>query len=512
MISDVAAEPREAQTFAQFVRAAAAAYGDRPAVVLKRDGMVDEVMTFAGLERASAQLARALVARGGGKGSRIGFIYGNGPSFAVIYAAIARIGAVAIPLSTFIKSDELVRVLRQSDVSGLLIQRTLLGTDYVERLCDALPELASSESSELRIGSVPFLRWIVSSGHGLPRALVSDDSLLAQAESVSEGLLALIEREVHPADQIMEIYTSGSMAQPKGVKHNHGPLLRRVYYLARMMKVPAGLELEAFLPLFWVGGLGISLLINLTVGSTTVCREKTVSDSRTAMGVVLSPDDLDRMRGVPVYWALGMSETFGPYAYGDEIRAEGYPLCSPLDNIAEGFEVRVVDEQGAPVVDGGIGEIQVRGEGLTPGLHKMDRSIYFTPDGFYRTGDLGKVEGRRINFVGRDGDMIKTAGANVSPAEVEAEMQQIGGIESAYVVGVPDEERGQLVVAAMVPRDGVELDYTAIEAALRHRLSSYKVPRVYLTINREEVPMLPTNKVSRRQMEALVICKLPKSA
>ena len=118
------------------------------------------------------------------------------------------------------------------------------------------------------------------------------------------------------------------------------------------------------------------------------------------------------------------------------------------------------------------------------------------------------VEGSRIHFVGRDGDMIKTAGSNVSPAEVEMEMQTLDGVHSAYVVGIPDAERGQLVVAAVVPRDGIELDFAAVQAELRKRLSGFKVPRAYVAITRDEVPMLPSNKVARRQIEAMMIDRL----
>lgn len=87
-------------------------------------------------------------------------------------------------------------------------------------------------------------------------------------------------------------------------------------------------------------------------------------------------------------------------------------------------------------------------------------------------------------------------------------MQALEGVHNAYIVGLPDKERGQLVVAAVVPRDGVELDFAEIEGQLRQRLSSYKVPRAYVAITREEVPMLHSNKVSRRQVEQLMARKL----
>jgi acyl-CoA synthetase (AMP-forming)/AMP-acid ligase II len=203
-----------------------------------------------------------------------------------------------------------------------------------------------------------------------------------------------------------------------------------------------------------------------------------------------------------------MPETAGPYSYGDVIRVPGVPLCAPLDHIADRFEVRIADSDDKPVGDGEIGEVQVRGYAITPGLHKIERAEFFTADGFYHTGDMALVQGKRVLFVGRNGDMIKTASSNVSPAEVELEMQQLEGVHSAYVVGVPDRERGQLVVAAVVPRDGAKLDFADIETKLRQRLSSFKVPRMYVEIKREDVPMLHSNKVGRRLMENMLAKKL----
>ncbi len=470
MANDASVNPQSATTFPQMIRAAAAAYGDDFAVTLQGETIPDEAVTFAGIERQSAILARGLIARGVGKGSRIGFIYGNGPSFAVMLAAIARIGAVAIPISTMIRSNELVRVLRQSDVAGLIVQRKFLGNDYAERLCDALPELRDG-APELRIASVPFLRWIISSGEGLPSSFRDFSFLIDVADTVTEALLLEVEAEVHPADQMVEIYTSGSMTLPKGVKHLHGPVMSRSHYVSRMMGRKRGDQVAVTMPMVWVGGLGLFLLSSWEAGAATVCTERTLTNSRTAMGSVLAEEDLQRMAQARPYWGLGMSETFGPYAYGDELRAPGYPLCAPLDHIADGFEVRVADEGNTQVGDGETGEIQVRGYAVTPALHKMEREAFFTADGFYRTGDRGLVQGRRINFVGRGGDMIKTAGSNVSPAEVEFEMQQLDGVHNAYVVGLPDGERGQLLVAAVIPRDGAALDFGHIQAQLKQRLS-----------------------------------------
>ncbi|HYP62340.1 MAG TPA: class I adenylate-forming enzyme family protein [Acidocella sp.] len=503
-------DPASARTYPQLLRAVASAYGDDIAITLTGETIPDDALSFVELERKSAELAKGLIARGVGKGTRVGFIYGNSPSFALMLAAIARVGGIAIPISTLLKSDELVRVLRQSDLTGLIVQRQLLGHDYVARLCDALPELRAA-GPDLRIAKVPYLRWIVSTGQDLPPSIHDMEFLTGAAGTVSEELLREVEAEVYPTDQMVEIYTSGSMALPKGVKHNHGPVLFRTHWLRPMLQVERHKTVPAVLPMFWVGGLMMYLLPGLAAGAVVTCTEGTSTSSRFAMGTVMAEDDLKAMPRMGTIWALGMSETLGPYSYADELRVPGYPLCAPLDHVAERFEIRIADENGQPVPEGERGEIQVRGYAVTPGLHKIERAEYFESDGFYRTGDMGFAEGSRILFVGRNGDMIKSASSNVSPAEVEMEMQQLEGIYSAYVVGLPDKGRGQLVVAAVVAREGAKLDFAEIEATLRRKLSSFKVPRAYVEITREEVPMLPSNKVSRRLMERLMAEKLGRS-
>jgi acyl-coenzyme A synthetase/AMP-(fatty) acid ligase len=307
------------------------------------------------------------------------------------------------------------------------------------------------------------------------------------------------------------------MALPKGVKHTQGAVLFRSHYLVDMLKPQRGKEVNAIMPMFWVGGLMMALIPNLEAGATTVCSERTLSNSRMAFGSVLSDEDLAVLSKAPKpWWGLGMSETLGPYSHGDEFRAAGYPICAPMDHIADGYEVRVVDEDDRPVSDGEVGEMQVRGYPVAIGLHKLEKADYYTADGYVRTGDLCRIEdrpeGRRIHFVGRNGDMIKTMGSNVSPAEVEMELQSLYGVHNAYVVGLPDQERGHLLVAAVVPRDGVQLDVAAIEAELRRRLSGYKVPRAFVLLSREEVPVLHSNKIARREIATMVGRRLGRPA
>jgi acyl-CoA synthetase (AMP-forming)/AMP-acid ligase II len=170
-----------------------------------------------------------------------------------------------------------------------------------------------------------------------------------------------------------------------------------------------------------------------------------------------------------------------------------------------GFEAKVVDpDRDIVCASGEVGELWFRGPFLMEGYYGRERHETFTVDGWYRTGDLFHVDADGFfYFHGRRGDMIKTAGANVSPREVEAAIADVTGLV-AHVVGIEDRERGQLVVAALrVPRGQDAPDLDELRAALRTRLSAYKVPRRVLVLADDEVPMLSSGKLDARALKEL---------
>jgi len=200
-----------------------------------------------------------------------------------------------------------------------------------------------------------------------------------------------------------------------------------------------------------------------------------------------------------------MTETFGIYSWGDEWRVPGHPLCAPIDALQPGFEMRVVDEGGDPVAHGERGEIRLRGPTVTRRILKVAHAAAFDADGFYRTGDQAERDGDRFHFTGRISDMIKTSGANVAPAEVERELLALPEVEVAHVVAVDDEERGQIVGAAIVLVPGAMLTPAEVRARLRDRLSSYKVPRAIVFLDSvDDVPMTPSTKVRRVELAAMI--------
>ena len=489
-------------TVPEFVRAIAATHGDRPAIVLD-----EHVLTYRALEAESAEMARGLLARGVGKGSRIGLLLPNSPEFAVAWAAVSRIGAVAVPLSTYMKGRELGRVVRHADLAGLIGRRTIVSQDFAQQLESALPGLADVDvdagSGPLALPGAPFLRWVVLSGDDRPAWARGPDWLTAGAAApYDDSLLAAVESEVHPQDPALMIYTSGQSADPKGVPHTHGGLINKVHYLTEMMGVTAEHAPEAVMPFFWVGGLAITLFPTFEAGGVVICHEKPTV-AVLPLGNVSRGGEPEPPPGWKAFSSLGMTETFAIYAWGTVSLVGSHPYV-PLDFFEPGYDVKVVDPMGRPVPDGARGEILIRGPSVTPGHHKVPRSTYFDADGFFKTGDEGLVDGDRIHFLGRLGDMIKTRMANVAPPEVEQEIVALDGVATAYVVAVDDPTLGQAVGAAIVPEEGADLTPEAIAAALRSEISTFKVPKVMVIVPNEEIPVTPSNKLNKRALAALI--------
>jgi acyl-CoA synthetase (AMP-forming)/AMP-acid ligase II len=162
---------------------------------------------------------------------------------------------------------------------------------------------------------------------------------------------------------------------------------------------------------------------------------------------------------------------------------------------APGFETKIIEPDTV-----GVGELCIRGPYVMQGYYKRSREESFDADGWFHTGDLVRADGDGfVYFVGRLSAMIKTAGANVSAAEVERAIVKLTGA-AAHVVGVPDAERGELV-AAVVALPG--FDEAALRERLKEELSSYKIPKRFLALPSTEIPLLPSGKVDSKQLKRL---------
>jgi acyl-CoA synthetase (AMP-forming)/AMP-acid ligase II len=186
-------------------------------------------------------------------------------------------------------------------------------------------------------------------------------------------------------------------------------------------------------------------------------------------------------------------------------RLQGH-LIGSFGTTLPGLEHRVIDpETGAEVERNAVGELLVRGYAVMKGYVGVEREQCFRPDGFYRTGDLGYFSPEGHFFLtGRISDVIKTSGSNVSAAEVAAVLQAQAGVTAAHVVGLPDEQRGEIVAAAVVADPGVELDLDALRAAAKQALSAFKVPRHLVVLDAADIPMTATGKLNRAALRAQI--------
>jgi acyl-CoA synthetase (AMP-forming)/AMP-acid ligase II len=391
--------------------------------------------------------------------------------------------------------------------------------------------------------AAPWLRRVFIAGAG--DDLNPDNrmpALLEAGRGIAPELLAAAETRVRAADRMAIVHTSGSTQAPKGVVHTHGGLIRHLDVLNRIRGMRRGDRYFSNSPFFWIGGLGYNLVGTLAARATLIVSAS--GDPRRTLDLI----ERERPRMVngfaqsvaklaldPTYGKRDFSsvETGNLYAIMPEkLRPKDPELRHALLGMTEAgsvcliwpderdlpealrgsfgkptpdLESRIVDpETGRECAIGAVGELWFRGPALMETYYGRERHEVFTPDGWYRTGDLCSVDDQGFHyFKGRRGDMIKTSGANVSPREVEAALREVSGCDLAIVFGLADAERDQIVAAAIVLPADAEFDEDAVRAALRRKLSAFKVPRRFLRLTQEQLPVLSSGKPDMRKLAEL---------
>lgn len=505
----------------------------------------DDLLTYEAAERRSAALARGLLAAGAGKGTHVGILHPNGSAFVIAWLAAARIGAVSVPISTFSTGAEIRVLLRNADVALLLTASSYRSHDYAAVLCRAVPELDLSTAPPLFAASMPVLRHVAFAPPSGPSEDVDPQWSMQWIEqcgqSVEPTVLAAAEAAVHAGDRLTIVHTSGSTGDPKGVIHTHGALIRHLDNLNHIRRYTSDEVLFSNSPFFWIGGLAYSLLGTLVAGGRLVCsnapnaagvldvleRERPTMVNGFAQSVAHLPRDpsfarrdLSSIRRGNLYpimpdgvrpaspdlrhAMLGMTETGSVCLVSEDESDQPEHRRGSFGRPAPGFEAIVVDpDTGSRCAPGEVGELYLRGPFMMESYYGRLRHEVFDADGWYRTGDFVAVDADGLfYFKGRRGDLIKTSGANVSPLEVEAAIRDLTGL-AAHVIGLADEARGQIVVAAVRVPSGRVVNVDELRAALAARLSSYKVPRRFLLLADESIPLLSSGKLDRPRLEAL---------
>jgi acyl-CoA synthetase (AMP-forming)/AMP-acid ligase II len=354
----------------------------------------------------------------------------------------------------------------------------------------------------------------------------------ALPEPAAEERLRTAEARVSPADDHFVIYSSGSTARPKGVIHFQGSTIRQAWFLASQHAWGVGDRVYVPLPFFWIGGYIYAFLSSLLSGWAAICelrfdppetlrlleRERvtrTLGWPHVGPGLAGHADfattDLNRLRGpyhqdllapelrVPdaalLVNPLGMSETATSHTWWPAELPLPPEKRGSVGQLAEGWEHKIIDDAGAD------GEICVRGGSLMRGIIGRERDDTFDADGYYHTADAGHLdEDGFVYFIGRMGDLVKTAGASVSPVEVEAVLLAMPEVREASVVGLPDADIGQRVCGVVVLHDGASLDADELRARCREHLSAYKVPKQWVFLPLDEIPYSASDKVDKARL------------
>jgi len=491
-------------------------------------------LTFAQLEDASARVATLLARHGVGKGARVALLLPNGIEWAVLACGILRAGAVLVPLSTLLRPSELEAQLRIAAVEVLVLAPGFRGRDYLADLESIAPDARVDVE-------IAHAQWLPE----LPRlrtvALADDVLATATHDALDRAFVAGFDASVRPADDMVVMFTSGSRGAPKGVIHTHGGALGAVAESLGPRCLSHGDRLYIPMPFFWMGGFGGGLLSALVAGATLVSeaepeptrtlalleRERVTlfrgwPEQAVALAAhpafestdlsSLEPGSLDAVlppehRRPPGTRAnlFGMTESFGPYS-ADRLDTDLPPgkegSCGrPFPSV----EVRVVDvDSGREVAPGTTGEIQLRGPNLMRGICGRRRAEVFTVDGYYPTGDLGRLDADGyLFFVGRRDDMIKVKGATVYPSEVETALLTVPGVARALVVDLPRDSHVDLGAVVVLTSDASLTDVDLAREA-KARLSAFKVPTHWAVVARDEIPVTATGKVDKAALQELL--------
>jgi acyl-CoA synthetase (AMP-forming)/AMP-acid ligase II len=523
------AEQYRQRTLPQVVEEAAAAYGDRPAI---SDGAVR--LSYAQLDQARVQAARAFMAAGVAKGDRIAIWAPNIYQWIIAATGAQSIGAVLVPLNTRLKGAEAAYILRASGARLLFTVAQFLGVNY---------------PAALREHPLPALEQIVlleNEGESEGEGTVAWADFLDAGQGVAAAEVQRRAAALTPEDTLDILFTSGTTGQPKGVVTCHGQNIRtfetwsatvglrsddnyliinpffhsfgyKAGWLAAILRGAHMLPVKSF-DLDEVLARIASERISMIPGPPTIYQsllahprreDFDLSSLRLAVtGAAPVPVALvEQMRSElgfeVVVTAYGLTETCGVVSI---CRADDSPerISRTSGRAMDGVEMKCVDAQGAIVAVGTPGEIWCRGFNVMRGYldNPEETARAITPDGWLKTGDVGVMdEDGYVRITDRIKDMFIVGGFNCYPAEIENSLCSMPGVARAAVIGVPDERMGEVARAYIVKTAGSELDEAAVIAWCRANMANYKVPRSVRFL--DEFPLNAGGKVLKTQLRQL---------
>jgi long-chain acyl-CoA synthetase len=471
--------------------------------------LAEVTLTYAELDERSARLAALLRERGLQPGDRVGVMLPNVPEFPVAYYGVLRAGGVVVPMNVLLKRREIAFYLADSG-AGLLLAW--------HGFCDEARDGAADAGAEL----------IEIEPQSFAELLVAHEPAAGMAETDEE-------------DTAVILYTSGTTGKPKGAELTHFNLSRNADIASRTTCVISeGDIVLGTLPLFHSFGQTVSMNASMRVGATLTLVPR--FDPEEALAT-MERDRVTHFYGVPtMYGALlhhpgregfdtsalrtcitggasmpvevlrGFEEAFGcvvcegyglsetsPVASSNHPDMERKPgsIGTPLEEV----EMKVVDEDDNEVGQGEVGEIVIRGHNIMKGYwQRPEATAEAMRGGWFHSGDMARVDEDGYFFiVDRKKDLIIRGGYNVFPREVEEVLYEHPKIREAAVLGIPHEQLGEEVGAAVVLHDGEQLESEEVSAYVKERIAAYKYPRAVWFL--DDLPKGPTGKILKREIE-----------
>ncbi|HMF54846.1 MAG TPA: long-chain-fatty-acid--CoA ligase [Pyrinomonadaceae bacterium] len=471
--------------------------------------------TYREFDEAVNRTARMLAALGIKKGDVVSLLMPNGVEYIIAYFACFKLGALAGPVNSLLKSQEMAYVINNSEAAALLVS-----SEFLPRIEEIRSELAH-------------LRHII----------VFDD----EERATEEYALAdehLPEVNIEPDDEAIIIYTSGTTGKPKGCLLTHRNLIANARQITGWLGFTEDDRLLTIMPLFHMNAVSVTTMTPLYAGASTVISPKfsasrfwqIVSDYEiTSFGSVATmlsmllttyPDGVpeglkaDQLRfamcgsaPVPAEVLRTFEETFNCLVI------EGYGLSestcrstfNPPDErrrpgscgMAIGNEMKVVDEEDEEVPDGTLGEIVLCGENILKGYFKnAEATEYAFRNGWFHTGDVGYRDADGFFYiVDRKSDMIIRGGENIYPREIDEVLYQHRAVAAAAAIGVPDPLYGEEVAAFVVLKTGESATEEEMISFCRERLADYKCPKSVRFV--ADIPKGPTGKLLKRELARL---------
>jgi acyl-CoA synthetase (AMP-forming)/AMP-acid ligase II len=522
---------------------AAERYGDKVATVFQ-NGEV----TYNQLKQTADLVARGFLSLGVGKGDRVAIWMAGYAEWAYAYFALARIGAIMVPVNTRYRPEEVQYVLNKSKAAVLILKEES-NKDYLNLLNELIPG-AGVTAGAIPNEKLPHLRKIVISSQRSLIDCMSFDDLKKLGESVSETTLYHAARKVTSEDIAMIQFTSGTTAMPKGAMLYHAAMLRGAYYGSQVLQLTEADRFFSPQPFFHVGGSIKVMLAPIVSGCTMIVQS--YFDAGAALelmerhhcnvlmghqphyieylnhpdskkrklvlekGMIFASPEINKR----VYDEMGIKKLISPYGLtethiGGTVCEMDDPLELRMTTVGRpmpGVEMGIRQPQGKDFLPAGEpGEVCFKGWCVTKGYFDDPQKTAEALDdeGWFRTGDLGVIGGDGcVRLVGRIKDMIRVGGENVAAADVEAVLLKHDAVKQAVAVGMANERLVEVVAVFIELKTGKRATEQEIMDYSRRHLASFKVPRRVVYVN--DWPMTGAGKIQRYVLkESLVQGVIP---